>query len=120
VAADKKEAKKAANSLFQLGNSAEVIAQLEKDYDFSGVGVKEHEQAQKWYMATQPSRSYGPDVLSAYYMWLKWNPTSNGKPSSHYQGHLVWKREEEAGAAMAAAMEVGAAVGAAMAAVRLE
>ena len=45
MAADKKEAKKAANSLFQLGNSAEVIAQLEKDYDFSGVGVKEHEQA---------------------------------------------------------------------------
>jgi hypothetical protein len=89
---------------------------------FSGVGVKEREQAQKWYMTTKPSSSrlYGPDVLSAYYMWLKWNPTSNGKPSSHYQGHLVWKREEEAGAAMAAAMEVGAAVGAAMAAVRLE
>ena len=94
MAADKKEAKKAANSLFQLGNSAEVIAQLEKDYDFSGVGVKEHEQAQKWYMATQPSRSYGPDVLSAYYMWLRWNLTSNGKPSPHYKGDLVRKREE--------------------------
>ena len=103
VAAAKKAAKKAELSLRLVGNSAAVIAQLEEEYDFSGVsGVKEREQAQKWYMATQPSRLYGPDVLSAYYVWLKWNLTSNGKPSPHYQGHLVWKREEEAGAAMAA------------------
>ena len=34
MATDKKQAKKAANSLLQLGNSAEVIAQLEEDYDF--------------------------------------------------------------------------------------
>ena len=64
---------------------------------FSGVGVKEREQAQKWYMTTKPSSSrlYGPDVLSAYYMWLRWNLTSNGKPSPHYKGDLVRKREEE-------------------------
>ena len=61
------------------------------------LGVKEREQAQKWYMTTKPSSSrlYGPDVLSAYYMWLRWNLTSNGKPSPHYKGDLVRKREEE-------------------------
>ena len=46
------------------------------------------------------------------------------QPQSDIQGYLVIKREEEeeteAGAAMAAAMEVAAAVGAAMAAVKLE
>jgi hypothetical protein len=100
-----------------------VIAQLKKDYDFSGVGVKERKQDQKWFQASRPSSSrlLGPDVSSSYYQWLKWNLTGNGNPSQTYTGHLVIKREEEeAGAAMAAAMEVVAAVGAAMAAVRLE
>ena len=103
-----------------------MIAQLNKDYDFSGVGVKERKQAQKWFMAERPSSSrwLGPDVTSSYYQWLKWNLTGTGNPSQAYKGHLVIKREEEeeteAGAAMAAAMEVAAAVGAAMAAVKLE
>ena len=110
----------------QLGNSAEVIAQLKKYYDFSGVGVKERTEAQKWFMAERPSSSrlLGPDVSSSYYQWLKWNLTGTGNPSQTYKGYLVIKREEEeeteAGAAMAAAMEVAAAVGAAMAAVKLE
>jgi hypothetical protein len=50
-----------------------VIAQLNKDYDFSGVGVKERKQAQKWFQASRPSSSrlLGPDVSSSYYQWLK-------------------------------------------------
>ena len=60
-------------STSQLGNSAEVIAQLKEDYDFSRVGVKEREQAHKWFQAGRPSSSrlFGPDVSSSYYQWLK-------------------------------------------------
>ncbi len=56
-------------SLLLVGNSAEVIALLEEDYDFSGVSVKEREQAQKWYMAEMPSasRKYGKEFRTAYY-----------------------------------------------------
>ena len=56
----------------QLGNSAEVIAQLKKYYDFSGVGVKERTEDQKWFQASRPSSSrlLGPDVSSSYYQWL--------------------------------------------------
>ena len=52
-AKDKEEQRIRDKTTSQLGNSDEVIAQLKKDYDFSGVGVKEREQAQKWYMATR-------------------------------------------------------------------
>jgi hypothetical protein len=103
-----------------VGNSAEKIAELEKEYDFTDVSVKEREEAKKWFNAEQPSSSrvYGAKVLAAYTVWLKWNPTSTGKFSSNNRGHLVrslsykagpmWhrKREEEseeeseAGAAM--------------------
>ena len=123
VAADKEEEKTRERTTSQLGNSDEVIAQLKKDYDFSGVGVKERTEAQKWFMAERPSSSrwLGPDVTSSYYQWLKWNLTGTGNRSQIYKGHLVIKREEtEAGAAMAAAMEGAAAVGAAMDAVKLE
>jgi hypothetical protein len=107
----------------QVGNSDEVIAQLKKDYDFSGVGAKELKEAQKWFQASRPSASrlLGPEVTSSYYQWLQWNLTTTGTRSPTYKGDLIIKREEtEAGAAMAAAMEVAGAVGAAMAAVKLE
>ena len=100
VAAAKKAAKKAEKSLLLLGNSAKVIAQLEEEYDFSGVsGVKEREQAQKWYMAERPSASliHGVEFRAANYAWLKWNLTGNGKPSGHYQGHLIRPLFYEAG-----------------------
>ena len=100
VAAAKKAAKKAELSLRLVGNSAAVIAQLEEEYDFSGVsGVKEREQAQKWYMAEMPtsSRKCGTELKVAYYAWLKWNLTGNGKPSGHYQGHLIRPLFYEAG-----------------------
>jgi hypothetical protein len=108
------------------GNSVEKIAELEMEYDFTDLSVKEREEAKKWYNADQPSssRMYGPTVTSAYRLWLKWNLTSTGGKAPYYKGDLVKKREEEAetesGAAMAAAMEVAAAVGAAMAGVKLE
>jgi len=55
-----------------------------------------------WYSADSPtsSRLYGPTILSAYNLWLKWNLTHTGGKSRHYTGDLVRKREEEAGAAM--------------------
>ena len=104
----------------QVGNSDEVIAQLKKDYDFSKVAPKELKEAEKWFlMKNKPSssRSLAPEVSASYYQWLKWNPTSTGSFSPQYKGDIIIKREEtEAGVAM----EVAAAVGAAMAAVRLE
>jgi hypothetical protein len=123
VAADKEEERTREKTTSQLGNSAEEIAQLKKDYDFSGVGVKERTEDQKWFQASRPSSSrlLAPDVTSSYYQWLKWNLTGTGKPSQTYKGHLVIKREEtEAGAKMAAEMEVAAEVGVEMGAVRLE
>jgi hypothetical protein len=123
VAADKEEERTREKTTSQLGNSAEDIAQLKKDYDFSGVGVKERTEDQKWFQASRPSSSrlFGPEVSASNYQWLKWNLTSTGSRNIHYKGDLIIKREEtEAGAAMAAAMEVAAAVGAAMAAVKLE
>ena len=53
----KAAAKKPKISLLLLRNSAEMIAQLEEDYDFSGVSVKKREQAQKCYIAEMPSSS---------------------------------------------------------------
>jgi hypothetical protein len=87
------------------GNSVEKIAELEKEYDFTGLSVKKREEAKKWYKADQPSSSKKyiathPEVLSAYSLWLKWNLTTTGGKSPHYKGDLVKKREEEAGAAI--------------------
>ena len=64
-----------------LGNSAEKIAELDKEYDFTDVSVKEREEAKKWFNAEQPSSSrvYGAKVLAAYTVWLKWNPHINGQ-----------------------------------------
>jgi hypothetical protein len=124
-AKEKKEERVIEKTTSQVGNSDEVIAQLKKDYDFSLVSAKDLKEAQKWFQASRPSSSrlFGPEVSASNYQWLKWNPTSTGNRNIHYKGDLIIKREEtketEAGAAMAAAMEV-AAVGAAMAAVRLE
>jgi hypothetical protein len=90
VAAKKKEL-----SLLLSGNSAEVIARLEEDYDFSGLSVKEREQAQKWYMAERPSASliHGVEFRAANYAWLKWNLTNKGNHSTHYEGHLVKEKD---------------------------
>ena len=109
-------AKKKELSLLLSGNSAEAIARLEEDYDFSGLSVKEREQAQKWYMAERPSASliHGVEFRAANYAWLKWNLSSKGNPRPHYRGHLVREKdnhdfsdhgeeeeeEEEAGAAV--------------------
>jgi hypothetical protein len=84
------------------GNSVEKITELEKEYDFTDVSVKEREEAKKWYKAKKPSSSrlYGPIVTCAYRLWLKWNLTSTGGKSPFYKGDLVKEREEEAGAAM--------------------
>ena len=104
-------AKKKELSLLLAGNSAEVIARLEEDYDFSGVSVKEREQAKKWYSA---SLIHGVEFRAANYAWLKWNLTNKGNPRPHYKGHLVREKdnrdfsdhgeeeeeEEEAGAAV--------------------
>ena len=105
-------AKKKELSLLLAGNSAEVIARLEEDYDFSGVSVKEREQAKKWYSA---SLIHGVEFRAANYAWLKWNLTSRGNPSRHYKGHLVrekdnldWSDHEEDEEAEEA--EAGAAV----------
>ena len=110
-AKDKVVAKIAVKSNLLAGNSAEVIARLEEDYDFSGLSVNERKQAQKWFMAERPSVEFS----SAEYAWLKWNLTSRGNPSRHYKGHLVREKdnldwsdheedeeaeEEEAGAAV--------------------
>ena len=107
-------AKMAELSLLLAGNSAEVIARLEKDYDFSGVPVKEVEQAQKWYMAEMPSASsiHGEEFRAAHYVWLKWNLTINGNPSHQYKGHLVRRKleSEAAAAAEEEESEAGAAV----------
>jgi len=80
----------------------EKIAELEKKYDFTDVSVKEREEAKKLLQAVRPSssRAYGPTVTTAYMIWLKWNPTVKGGKSNTYKGHLIRKREEEAGAAM--------------------
>jgi hypothetical protein len=119
-AKDKEEEREREKTTSQLGNSDEVIAQLKKDYNFSKVPPKELKEAEKWFlMKNKPSssRSLAPEVSASYYQWLKWNHTATGNLSQTYKGHLIIKREEtEAGAAMAAA----AAVGAAMAAVKLE
>ena len=45
-AKDKVVAKIAVKSNLLAGNSAEVIARLEEDYDFSRLSVKEHKEAQ--------------------------------------------------------------------------
>ena len=86
------------------GNSVEKIAELENEYDFTDVSKREREEAKKWFQAVRPSSSrlYGPTVMSAYRLWLKWNLTTTGGKSNTYKGDLVRKREEEAGAAMAA------------------
>jgi hypothetical protein len=44
----------------------EKIAELEKEYDFTDVSVKECEEAKKWYKADKPTSScmYGPTVAS--------------------------------------------------------
>jgi hypothetical protein len=81
------------------GNSVEKIAELEKEYDFTGLSVKKREEAKKWFKADQPSSSKKyitthPEVLSAYRLWLKWNLTTTGGKSLHYKGDLVKKREE--------------------------
>jgi hypothetical protein len=59
--------------LLLKGNSAEKIAELEKEYDFTDVSSKAREQAKKWYKADRPSasRQYGPTVASAYTVWCK-------------------------------------------------
>ena len=98
------------------GNSAEKIAELEKEYDFTDVQLVYRDQAKKSFKADKPpsARKHGPIVTSAHRMWMKWNSTEK---SGYFYGDpkslLMKKRDEEAGAAMAA-------VGAAMAAVRLE
>ena len=113
-AKDKEEERIREKTTSQVGNSDEVIAQLMKDYDFSKVPTKELKEAQKWFQVKNKptaSRLLGPEVSASYYQWLKWNHTSTGTLSPTYKGHLMIKREEtEAGAAMAAAMEVTAAV----------
>ena len=93
------------------GNSAEKIAELEKEYDFTGVPVKMCEEAKKWYKAIKPTstRKFGPEVYSAYHQWAKWNTTEKTVPKKDHKSHLIKTRDE----AMAA-------VGAAMAAVRLD
>ena len=92
-AKDKEEGREREKTTSQLGNSAEVIAQLKKDYGFSGVGMKERTESQKWFMAERPSASrlLGPDVTASYYQWLKWNLTGTGNRSPVYKGHLVIK-----------------------------
>ena len=110
-AKDKIVAKNAGKSNLLAGHSAEVIARLEEDYDFSRLSVKEHKEAQKWFMAERPSVEFS----TAKYVWLKWNLTNKGNPSRHYKGHLVREKdnldwsdheedeeaeEEEAGAAV--------------------
>jgi hypothetical protein len=84
------------------GNPVEKIVELEKEYDFTDLSVKELEEAKKWYKADKPSSSrlYGPTATSAYRLWLKWNLTTTGGKSPHDKGDLVKKRDEEAGAAM--------------------
>ncbi len=99
-----------------MGNSAEKIAELEKEYDFTDVPLAYRDQAKKWFKADKPpcTRKYGSSVTSAFYLWVKWNSTEK---SGYFKGEpkslLIKKRDEEAGTAMAA-------VGAAMAAVRLD
>jgi hypothetical protein len=95
---EKEEMMKALN-----GNSADNIAELEKEYDFTNVPfMREREETKKWYKADRPSSSrlHGPTVSSAYTVWLKWNPISKGGKSHNYKGDLVRKREDESGAAM--------------------
>ena len=84
------------------GNSAEKIVELEKEYDFTDVSLKEFEQAKKWFQTVRPSSSNrdGPTVTSAYRLWMKWNLTRTGAKSRLYKGDLIRKREEEAGAAL--------------------
>ena len=87
------------------GNSAEKIAELEKEYDYTGVPLVYRDQAKKWWRADRPSSSRKwfathPEVLSAYNSWLKWNLTKQGGKPDNYKGDLVKKRDEEAGAVM--------------------
>jgi hypothetical protein len=88
-AKDKIVAKNAGKSNLLAGHSAEVIARLEEDYDFSGLSVNERKQAQKWFMAERPSVEFS----SAEYAWLKWNLTNNGNHSTHYEGHHVKEKD---------------------------
>ena len=85
-----------------IGNSAEKILELEKEYEFTDVPLRECEQAKKWFQAMRPSTSclYGPTVMSAYNLWLKWNLTRTGGKSRIYRGDLDRTREEEAVVAM--------------------
>ena len=67
------------------GNSAEKIAELEKEYDFTGVPLVYRDQAKKWFKADHPSSSRKwkkthPEILSAYNAWLRWNISRSGKP----------------------------------------
>jgi hypothetical protein len=88
--------------LLLKGNSAEKIAELEKEYDFADVSLRDCEQAKKWFQAARPSASkqYGPIDTSSYRLWLKWNLSRMGTKSKLYKGDLVRKREEEAGVAV--------------------
>jgi hypothetical protein len=93
VAAAKKAAKKAEKSLLLLGNSAEVIAQLEEDYDLT-LGCLVRRNANKPRNGTWRHRPLLPAIMVqsfkvAYYAWSKWKLTGKGKPSRHYQGHLI-------------------------------
>jgi hypothetical protein len=79
------------------GNSAEEIAELDKEYDFTGVPLVYRDHAKKWYNAPRPSssRKYTathPEVLAVYNSWLKWNLTKEGGKPHKYKGDLVKKR----------------------------
>jgi hypothetical protein len=65
------------------GNSAEKIAELEKEYDFTGVPLVYRDQAKKWYNAPRPSSSKKyiathPEVLSVYHSCSERNQKSTG------------------------------------------
>ena len=92
--------------LLLKGNSAEKIAELEKEYDFAGVSLKDCEQAKRWFKTVKPSSSklYGPIVSAAYRLWLKWNISRSGVEPHGYKGGLIKKREEEMTVSMTVAM----------------
>ena len=92
--------------LLLQGNSAEKIAELEKEYDFAGVSLKDCEQAKRWFKTVKPSSSklYGPIVSAAYRLWLKWNISRSGVEPHGYKGGLIKKREEEMTVSMTVAM----------------
>ena len=70
-----------------MGNSAEKIAALEEDCDFSEVSMSQQEEAKKGFNAVKSSasRRYGGKVLAAYTLLVKWNVES----SHTYKGYLI-------------------------------